>query len=171
MNNLWGDITVFEEIDTPKDIIEEQASIFNGIKGNLASINVSKRILTNSGKKVFQSYKDDYDVDADFIYSFELESQLLADYSYEVFTIYYGIKFYPLCISLSNGIADELGDYLDKSVELLDWDEHRYIVENEAGFTELLGMILTTKELAVIIRNMNILAKEQMDAKDTVEIE
>ena len=94
----------------------------------------------------------------------------MKSYSYNVFTIYYGIKFYPLCISLSSGIDNELENYLE-DIDVVDLQKQRYRINDEEAFIEILEKILNTKELAVIIRNMNILAREQVEADDSVEIE
>lgn len=171
MANLWGNLSEsISEAKTPKDIIMEQASIFNEMDNNLAYIDITRKKLTNMGRKQFQSYENrGYDVDTDFIYAFELKSEYMQDFSYDVFRIYYGIKFYPLCIALSSGIDSELEKYLEDSIETVDWQEHLYMVEDETDFVNLLEQVLNTKELAVIIRNMNVLAREQVNADDSVE--
>lgn len=172
MMNLWGNLSdSVSEARNPKDIIMEQALIFNGMDENLAYVDIERRKLTNAGKSQFQSYKaEGDDVEADFIYAFTLKSEYLKSYSYNVFTIHYGIKFYPLCISLSSGIENELEHYLE-DIDVVDWQKHRYKIDDEEAFIEILEKILNTKELAVIIRNMNILAREQVEADDSVEIE
>ena len=94
-------------------------------------------------------------------------SQFLEEYTYNVFTIYYGIKFYPLCIQLSAGIEEELENYLDE-VEYIDANNHRYRIENEKMFVEILRRILSTGELNTIIRNVNLLAREQITVTGTL---
>lgn len=172
MMNLWGNLSdSMSEVKTPKDIIMEQASIFNAMDNNLAYIDINRRQLTNRGKNQFQSYKDEgEDVDADFVFAFELRSEYLKDFSYDVFRIYYGIKFYPLCISFGSGIENELKKYIEDNIDIIDWDGHIYRIDDETAFVDLLERILNTNELAIIIRNVNILAKEQASADDSVKI-
>ncbi len=164
MESLWGNLQMFaSDVKNPKEIMQEQASIFNNLEGNLALIKVVQKGLTDTGKRTFQKYGND--IQADFIYVFELGSEYLAEYTYDVFFVYYGIKFYPLCIQLSAGIEEELQEYLEE-VECLDMAKHRYRIDNEKMFLEMLRRILSTEELGTIVRNINLLAKEQEQAGD-----
>lgn len=167
MESLWGNLekNITSEMRNPKEIIESQASIFNNTEGNLAFIKVMSKKLTAVGKRRFEEYDDD--VQGDFVYSFELKSSYLAEYVYEVFTIYYGIKFYPICIELSAGIESELKTYL-QDFDKIDLDNSRYKIDNEEIFIEILRKILTTNELGTIIKNINLLAREQIEAGDAV---
>lgn len=45
---------------------------------------------------------------------------------------------------------------------------HRYRIENEKMFVEILRRILSTGELNTIIRNVNLLAREQEEIGDTI---
>lgn len=166
MESLWGNLeNITSEVRNPREIIESQASIFNNTEGNLAFIKVTSKKLTTVGKKRFEEYGDD--IQGDFVYSFELKSRYLDEYVYEVFTIYYGIKFYPICIQLSAGIESELETYL-QDFDNVDFGDHRYRIDNEEIFIEMLRKILTTNELGTIIRNINLLAREQIEAGDAV---
>lgn len=53
---------------------------------------------------------------------------------------------------------------------MIDTINHRYIVDNETIFREMLRKILSTDELAIIIRNVNLLAREQAEAGDTTSV-
>lgn len=166
MKSLWGNLeNITSEVRNPKEIIEGQASFFNNTEGNLAFIEVKSKKLTAIGKKRFEEYGDG--IQGDFIYSFELQSKYLAEYTYEIFAIYYGIKFYPICIQLSAGIENELETYL-QDFDNVDFDNHRYKIDNEEIFIEMLRKILSTNELGTIIRNINLLAREQIEAGDAV---
>ena len=169
MKSLWGNLEILtSDIKNPREIIEEQASIFNEMDGNLAYIRVQSKKLTEAGKKNFRLYDDE--IEGDFVYTFELRSEYLEEYVYEIFTIYYGIKFYPICIQLSAGIENELDSYLE-DIDCIDPNNHRYAVPNERIFVEILKNILSTDELGTIIRNLNLLAKERGTMEETSEVQ
>ena len=50
----------------------------------------------------------------------------------------------------------------------VDFDNHRYKIDNEEIFIEMLRKILSTNEFGTIIRNINLLAREQIEAGDAV---
>ncbi len=88
MESLWGNLQMFaSDVKNPKEIMQEQASIFNNLEGNLALIKVVQKGLTDTGKRTFQKYGND--IQADFIYVFELGSEYLAEYTYDVFFFFY----------------------------------------------------------------------------------
>ena len=48
------------------------------------------------------------------------------------------------------------------------FDNHRYRMNNEKIFIEMLRRILNTNELGTIIRDINLLAREQIEIEDVV---
>ncbi len=48
------------------------------------------------------------------------------------------------------------------------FDNHRYRMDNEKIFIEMLRRILNTNELGTIIRDINLLAREQIEIEDVV---
>ena len=48
------------------------------------------------------------------------------------------------------------------------FDNHQYRMDNEKIFIEMLRRILNTNELGTIIRDINLLAREQIEIEDVV---
>ena len=76
------------------------------------------------------------------------------------------MKFLQSIMEL-NFIRNELETYL-QDFDNVDFDNHRYKIDNEEIFIEMLRKILSTNELGTIIRNINLLAREQIEAGDAV---
>lgn len=160
MENLWKSLdSANEGVDSPKEILENQAAFLNDAMNGLIEANVETIRLGNVVRNKFRDNK----VACDFCYAFVLESDFVDDYVYRVIAITYGIKFYPLHITINDGIAEELENKFANELDGIRFENGKYLVKDEKSFIELLSYILNSEELMHVLRNLKNLAVEESE--------
>ncbi len=101
MTNLWpSDITDLHDIETPLDILQEQAGELgqltqNKVMGSIVMVDPTR--IYNTGRK-----------SADFNFEFYIEAPSLDNYSYRLFTISHLVTLYPVTIHMSSSLAQDI---------------------------------------------------------------
>ena len=156
-NNLWGRFDdVIEEMNIPKEVLEEQAKYLEDSLNGLVKGQVKRKILNKSWTDFYEEIKQEYD----FVYEFLILSDFVERYSYLLLTVAYGICMYPVAITVSSAIIDEFEfDY-----EI--FDEDTIIASNEAEFQEILIKIFASKEVRQVLRGLHSIASKEYDEDD-----
>jgi hypothetical protein len=94
--SLWGDLSNFEEITTPKSILVEQAEILN-----------------RATNQVLRATVETARIDRDLVHSFDIVAPFLDDYRFSVCSLRHAITMYPCRLS-SPGITSAQCDTEDE---------------------------------------------------------
>ena len=152
--NLWGNLEgLIDGIKNPKEIFEEQADYLKEHFDGLVSCDIYEFNFTEGWK----SYYSDLGVESSFGYSFELHSDYVAKYSYEICTFAYGIKMYPLAISFE----EEMGNVLRDKFEVM--TEDTVVVNDEKELCLALERMLSSKEVRQVLRGLLTIAKKERE--------
>lgn len=155
--NLWGNLDgLIEGIKNPKELLDEQAEYLEKQFNGLVKCRILRIELREEWKKFYQNLGGE----SDFIYSFKLYSDYVEKYGYEICTLAYGIKMYPVAISFGEGIAEELNN--DLKIE----DGDTIIVKDEKELYVVLGKILTSKEVHQVLRGLLSIAKKEKESQE-----
>ena len=153
MSNLWKKEFKAQEIQTPKEILDEQCNELSKITSGkiIAKTEVydgptysyTTDLTSTISRITEQTYNVQSDLgeikNRDFKYEFFITSKITPSFKYRVMFFQYGITFYPVDITLDETIANEIST-----------DE--YITCNSSEeFTEYLCKILNSKKLENVI--------------------
>lgn len=155
-NNLWGNFDdINEKVQEPKDILEEQAMYLKDGTHELVKGNVIRKFVDKSWKDFFSGIG----IESDFCFDFNMYSDFIDKYSYTLCTLTYGIKMYPLAITLSSGVIEELTEsYIIE-------DDDTIVVDNEEMLCEIISKVFTTKEVRQVLRGIKTLAQNEIDSQ------
>lgn len=155
--SLWGTLDeLVSEIKFPKDILEEQAEYLKSTFDGLVKCRILDRTMSVREQLVYESMEIDYD----FAFSFNIYSDYVKKYEYEICALTYGIKMYPLAISFGTGIADEVCE------EFSMYDEDTIIVADEEQLLKVLQKILSSREVHQVLKGLVSMAKKERESKD-----
>lgn len=153
-NNLWGNLDdVMEEINNPKDILEEQAKILAESLNGLVEGRVNRAVLNKGWTDFYQGIEQEYD----FSYNFDILSDYVEKYSYNMMTIAYGIRMYPVAVSVSAAIIQEL--QADYNV----YDDDTVVADDEEMFKDILKRIFNSKEVRQVLRGLHSIAARECE--------
>lgn len=156
-NNLWGNLEeLIADVRVPEDILREQVEYlkksFDGLVGGKVSrIPISKE---------WEAFYNELGIGSDFSFSFRISSNYVEKYEYEICTLTYGIKMYPLAVSFGTGIAEEMED-----VFILE-DDDTIIVDDEKMLLSVLQRILSSREVHQVLRGLLAIAKKEREAQE-----
>ena len=161
MENLWKNLDLIKSgIENPKQILEKQITYLNEAMDGLIEASFESATFGPKTQKIIKDNK----LDNDFSYGICLESNYVEDYSYHLLAITYGIKFYPLCIIVSDGIAEELERKLGSELDDIKLDLGRYLIKSQEEFLNILSHILNSNELMTILQNLKNLAESEKES-------
>ncbi|MDN3365490.1 hypothetical protein QU577_27495 [Priestia megaterium] len=145
--NLWGELEGVDlEINTPKEILQEQAKFLPRLTKDLLYAEIKEledRELYNSFDYVLDEIdEDDPNPNSNhgFAYKFLLKSRFMDTYRFELFRLHHGIGIYPVTIRLDNDIQKELqlpGTYKE--------------IESEEDFVEFISKVLQSLRVKRVI--------------------
>jgi len=142
MDDLWPDdlIDRAEKVETPLSILKEQASIL----GQKTANRIEGKVV-DQGKWSRQD-RDQYP----FQYRFLIIAPTLENYRFDVFSVYYGIDFYPFLMETDRDISEEI--YLECEVEPSHiGSESEFSVKSEDQFRELLKKIFGSTKVRKVV--------------------
>ncbi len=158
--NLWGNLNLNEliisEIKTPKEILEEQAEYLIAISGGLVRGKVLRQAINPTRLKYYKILN----IENDFSFSFKIISDYVSNYEYEICRLTYGIKMYPIAISLSEGIVEELEGIF--SIE----EGNIIVVKDEEQLFDVLQKILSSSEVHQVLRGLITIAKKEAEEQE-----
>lgn len=155
-NSLWGNLQgIIEGIRNPEEILSEQAEYLANNVDGLAKCKVRR----TSVKQEWQVFYQELGVGCDFVYAFDLYSDYVEKYEYNIFIISYGIKMYPLAITFAEGIEEALEEFMIH-------DEDTVIVNNEEEFFKVLKKILSSNEVYQVLRGLLSIAKKEKESRE-----
>lgn len=153
MKNLWQDLENLKgDTCNPVDLVEEQSDFLQEGTDDLFYIDIDgiSRISSTSIKMLTEA-----GVERDFSYRMELCSGDLPDYSFNIFSLYYGISFYPLMINVPREIGlDLVGIGTLINLENPGSARMYFRLESEEEFENALGMIFNSEKVRTVLRNM-----------------
>ena len=164
MENLWGDINI-EAIETPKSILEQQGDFLT--KGTQRKIYGCVNLIEDYNLKGSRYVNDK----KQFNYEFNLKSDYIPDYSYNLLSIHHDIEIYPLFIELPGSIYDEvqanmiftvdccLSEKYKKNHPTIQIRDNIVVVDTMNGFKSVLKLILQSKKVKNILVSLISLAK------------
>lgn len=156
-DNLWGNLCdLIQEINQPKDILKAQCDFLQSSLNCLVSGSIKRNELTSSWK----NYYSDININADFAYTFTIFSDFIEKYKYDVCTIVYSIKMYPLAVTMSEAVVNELSNDFE-----IDGDD-TIVANDQAEFEKILGSLFQTNEVRQVIRGLVAMAKQEMESKN-----
>lgn len=155
--NLWGNLDELTKgIKLPKEILEEQAEYLKQGFAGLVRGRVQSVKLTDSWK----SFYDGLHVMSDFAFSFTIFSDYIERYQYQICTVVYGIKVYPVAISFGPGIAEEVNQVFD----VVDGDT--IIASDEEFLLSVLERILSSVEVHQVLGGLVSMAQKEKESGD-----
>lgn len=155
--NLWGNLDeLIDEVKLPKDILDEQAEF---LKESLGGLVRCRGVHTTIPDGWIEFYEQ-FNVESDFSFSFKLLSDYVKGYEYEICKLTYGIKMYPLAITVGTGIAEEVKEVFDLE------DEDTIIVGDEQLLYSVLQRILSSREVHQVLRGLLSIAKKEKESQD-----
>jgi hypothetical protein len=155
MENLWESFEEEEiKFNNPKTILENQAEYLKKMTDGLVGASIRKLNIINEDKV---SFINDIKISPDFIYSITITSSYVENYQFNILKIIYGIKIYPLCIKVNEEVEHEIEE---KYFEAKKYKDGQYIIYSEDEFVNILKVILNSKEIRTIIRNLKLIAQE-----------
>jgi hypothetical protein len=94
MNDLWGDLPDAANLQSPEDILQEQAALLREKTGGKL-VGVVEPVERESwgGRSISRP---------DFEYVFLIRAPLLNDYTYTICQVSHGISFYPVWVECSD---------------------------------------------------------------------
>ena len=142
MDDLWPDdlINRAEQKRTPLSILKEQAALL----GQKTANRIEGRVI-DPGKWSRQD-RDQYP----FQYRFLVTAPVLENYSFGVFSVYYGIDFYPLLLEIGRDIYEEIREALEV-VPTVVGSQSEFSVGSEDQFLELLKMIFGSNKVRKVV--------------------
>ena len=150
--NLWGNLGDLESTVTyPKDILEEQAEYLNESLGGLVKCRVVRKSL--SADQILFCLK--HGVTSDFSFSVKILSDYVEHYEYEICSLIYSIKIYPMAVSFDAGIEEELRELF--AVE----NKNMIIAHDEGEFLDIIQRILSSKEVHQVLSGLISIAKKE----------
>ena len=84
----------------------------------------------------------------------------VSNYEYEICRLTYGIKMYPIAISLSEGIVEELEGIF--SIE----EGNIIVVKDEEQLFDVLQKILSSSEVHQVLRGLITIAKKEAEEQE-----
>ncbi len=163
MENLWKGLESLQtRISNPVDLVEEQASFLSDGTREVLELEIDEvhRLGAKSREVLNQ-----VDIDEQFAYRVALASSYLPDYSYNIFTFFYDITFYPLVMSVPREIGIEVG-LIVGAVEAIEETETRmYLkISDEEAFTSVMGNIFNSEKARLVMTNIKaIVGKNVLD--------
>lgn len=153
MKNLWQDLENLKgDICNPVDLVEEQSGFLQEGTGDLFYIDISSisKLSSASIKTLAEA-----GIEKDFSYKMKLSSEELPDYSFVIFSLYYGISFYPLMIKVPREIGlDIIGGGTLSNLENSESAWMCFKLESEEEFENALGLIFNGEKVRTVLRNM-----------------
>ncbi|WP_039655886.1 hypothetical protein [Clostridium tyrobutyricum] len=149
MENLWPKFKL-DKLRTPKEILEEQASLLPRLTGDMVYASVDDYKLA----PVRVVYGDDPYTSFDFKYQFLIKGKFLDNYSFRPLGVFHNVKIYPLMVKLDGEIVSELED--KKLIQRQDENMDPTIidVENEDKFIMLLKNIFASEKIIAVIQSI-----------------
>jgi len=153
--NLWGNLEgLTSEFRFPKEILEEQGEYLRKSVDGLVKCEVLSVNIEDSWKRFYSQFG----VTSDFSFSFMICSDYVERYQYEICTVTYGIKAYPIAISFDQGIAEEVAEVFDLE------DDDTIIVYDEEFLLSVLERILSSREVHQVISGLMSIAKNERES-------
>lgn len=136
IENLWPkDLSTTKTINTPKELLEQQAQYLQNQTNKILYANLNNIISSvskNSSKYNF-----------DFCFEFSINSKKIQNYQFVLFKLQHNIEIYPLNLILDDKIAKELG-----------YEDNELFVNNETEFISKLSSILKSNRVHQIVTNL-----------------
>ncbi len=150
--NLWGNLGELESTVTyPKDILDEQAVYLNESLGGLVECRVVRKPLSPDQILFYRKQG----VISDFSFSVKILSDYVEQYEYEICSLIYSIKIYPMAVSFDDGIEEELSELF--TVENM----NTIIAHDEREFLDIIQKILSSKEVHQVLSGLISIAKKE----------
>ncbi len=146
MKSLWGDLSDIEEIKTPQEILNEQASYLSSSTNGIVLAKLVRARITALGEKFM---RDDI-----FKFDFLLTSPKMSSYSYRAFGIEHDIRIYPVIFYIEESIDREI-----RHLCITDEDDEEIIANNEKEFLDILSNILSSKSIIKVVSSLINLSK------------
>lgn len=155
--NLWGNLEgLASELRYPKEILEEQGEYLRKSSDGLVKCEIFALNLEDTWKRFYNRFG----VRSDFSCSFMISSDYVKRYQYEICTVTYGIKVYPVAISFDSGIAEEVAEVFD----LVDNDT--IIVYDEELLLSVLERILSSREVHQVLGGLMSMAQKERESEN-----
>ncbi|HDR7661070.1 hypothetical protein [Bacillus toyonensis] len=119
--NYWGDLSNIEETRNPLDVLKEQSGYLLNATNNIIYSTVKQQSGVKSG--VF---------DAEFGTVFSIRSKKMERYSFEVFTLFHNVTFFPMYAYIDENIAETL-NLGGNRVEIYDEVEFHQFLDDMLG--------------------------------------
>lgn len=148
MKSLWGDLSDIEEIKTPQEILNEQASFLNSFTESTVLAKLIKARPIQFGKELEFS-RDDI-----FKFEFLLTCPKIPNYSYKIFRMEHSVQLYPISLRIEESIIEEIEPLNDK-YKLYD----EVIANDEKEFLSILKDVLSSKTIMKVISSLISLSK------------
>lgn len=130
IENLWGDLSDLETVQTPKAILQQQAAL-----------------LTSATRGVLHGFVTNVETaHLGFEYDLEVVVPALNNYRYELLSIYHGVDIYPTFV---RSVHLESASYSAGPVRC----------ENESEFCECIQRILSSKSVRTVLSRLKSQAK------------
>lgn len=139
MQNLWPDFSEIKKIQTPKELLDEQAALLPKLTGDMVYAYIVKLSagFRRPGKK------------SDFGIVFYIKGKFLENYSFRVFTIYHDIGIYPAEMELDSEIKEQIHRTNDGEI----------LINDENELTALLKEILGSDKIKNVVASIVSLSK------------
>ena len=155
--NLWGNLEgLTNEFRYPKEILEEQGEYLGKSVDGLVKCEVLAVDIDDSWKKFYR----EFGVTSDFAFYFIICSDYVKRYQYNICTVTYGIKVYPIAISFNAGIAEEVAEVFDLV------DEDTIVVYDEELLLSVLERILSSREVHQVLGGLMSIAQKERELKN-----
>lgn len=140
MKNLWPQDLESSSINSPLNILNEQAAYLREMTNGKVRVNIDTLGLRDIGTASDKVAK------AGFKYGFYLVAPALDNYQYRLFVIAHDIEMYPVYILLSSDLLDQTG---------LTSDVYRtHEVGSEDEFIESLAIIFSSDKAKRVIGSL-----------------
>lgn len=159
MKNLWKDLETLEsDMTNPIDLVEAQSKYLEEGTDDMLFIEIDDVYKISS---VAKSAITEADIKNDFMYKVSLCSTNLSDYSFAIFTIFYGITFYPLLLSVPNEIAEEFVATTNfETVDSTSKNRVYFLAKTEEEYEQLLEAILNSETVRTVLKNMKAIIED-----------
>lgn len=155
--SLWGNLEELTSgVRLPKEILEEQEEYLQKSFGGL----VRGRVQTANLAENWMDFYKELGVNSDFCYSFKIYSDYVKKYQYEICSVAYGIKVYPIAISFGPGVAEEVGEVFDLE------DGDTVIAQDEEMLLSVLEKILSSREVHQVLSGLVSIAQKEKEEED-----
>ena len=159
MKNLWKDLETLEsDMTNPIDLVEAQSKYLEEGTDDMLFIEIDDVYKIST---VTKNVIANVDLKNDFMYKASLCSAGLSDYSFTIFTVFYGITFYPLLLSVPNEIADEF--VATSAIEVVDSTSKNrtyFLAKTEEEYEQLLENVLNSERVRTVLKNMKAIIED-----------